>query len=229
MNVSENAASWRVEHFGREREPVVVIDGFSGCIDRIEATGRQARYEPVQGYPGVRSAFDPNYFALQGELLGRLFAEHFGLEKRFSAESCALSMVSLHPEALSQQQRRPHYDGTRPNLLATVHFTQGPETGGTAFYRHRRTGFETVTPERADEYEAAVREDEREYGPLPPEYYYGDSERYELIGEVEARPDRLIAYRGRRLHSGVIPTAPDPATLRRSGRLTVNAFLIGEM
>ena len=227
--MSEDAKSWRVEHFGAEREPVIVIDGFSGCIGKIEAMGRQARYAPVPGYPGVRSAFDPAYFALGGELLGELFAEHFGLVKRFQAESCALSMVSLAPEALTQQQRRPHYDGTQPNLLATVHYTQGPETGGTAFYRHRRTGFETVTPERAEEYEAAVREDEREYGPLPPAYYHGDSERYEMIGEVEARPDRLIAYRGRRLHSGHIPTAPEPATLHAGGRLTVNAFLIGEL
>ena len=48
-----------------------------------------------------------------------------------------------------------------------------------------------------------------------------------MIDEVEARPDRLVLYRGRQLDSGVIPDiaalSPDP----RRGRLTINMFLIG--
>jgi hypothetical protein len=47
------------------------------------------------------------------------------------------------------------------------------------------------------------------------------------VGAVEARPDRLALYRGRQLHSGIIP---DPAALSAdpgAGRLTINMFLYG--
>ena len=99
--------------------------------------------------------------------------------------------------------------------------------GGTAFYRHRRTGFETIRPERMPRFKAALVADEHEHGPFPARYYYDDDERYEMIGEVEARPDRVIIYRGRLLHSGHIPIAPDPLTALESGRLTINTFLVG--
>ena len=104
----------------------------------------------------------------------------------------------------------------------------GPESGGTAFYRHRRTGFETVTPDREDMYNSALARDEREHGMPPPRFCYGDTDWFEQIDEVEAVPDRLVLYRGRQLHSGVIP---DPTVLSadpRHGRLTINMFLIGE-
>lgn len=219
----------RVERFGREREPVIVIDGFSGRIAELATMGRQARYAPVTGYPGVRSALDPAYLALGEPLLGRLIGEHFGLVKRFRAESCSFSMVSLRPEELSPAQRRPHYDAPQANLVAMVHYTQGPEAGGTAFYRHRRTGFEAIARDRVHAFEAALREDDAEHGELPPGYHYGDSERFELIGEIEARPDRLIAYRGRQLHSGVIPAPPGGEVSLADARLTINTFLIGEV
>ena len=219
----------RVERFGREREPIVVIDEFSGRIAELAAAGRRARYAPVSGYPGLRSPIDPSYLALGEPLLGRLLAEHYSLTKRFRAESCSFSVVSIATEDLAPAQRRPHYDAPQANLIAMVHYTQGPATGGTAFYRHRRTGFETITPPRVAAYDAAVRADDAELGPLPPGYCHGDSARYELIGEVEARPDRLVVYRGRQLHSGVIPSPPTRATTPAEARLTINTFLIGEV
>jgi hypothetical protein len=108
-----------------------------------------------------------------------------------------------------------------------MHYLDGPESGGTAFYRHRRTGFEAITPAREAAYAAALAEDAREYGPPPPGYPMGDSAAYEQIGAVEARVDRLALYRGRQLHSGIIP---DPAALSDDparGRLTINMFLFG--
>lgn len=218
-----------VEHFGSEREPVIVIDDFTGRIADFVAAGRRERYAPVAGYPGVRAPVDPAYLALGEPLLGQLLAEHFGLTKRFRAESCSFSIVSIPPEKLAAAQRRPHFDGADPNLIAMVHYTQGAGSGGTAFYRHRRTGYEAITPERVALYEQGVREDDAEFAALAPAYYHGDSDRYEMIGEIEPRPDRLIAYRGRQLHSGVIPSPPDAALTIASARLTINTFLIGEV
>lgn len=76
-------------------------------------------------------------------------------------------------------------------------FLLGPESGETAFYRHRRTGFETITPAREHAYNAALAEDEREFGMPPPHYHYGDSDRYARIGEVEARLTINMFLRGR--------------------------------
>ncbi len=226
----EHGRSYRVERFGREREPVIVIDGFSGRIAQLEAAARRARYAPVAGYPGVRSPVDPAYLRLGGPLLARLMAEHFGLAKAFAVESCAFSIVAVPPDRLAPMQRRPHYDGARAELVALVHYTGGAQSGGTAFYRHRATGFEAIRPDRAAAYEHAVRAEEEAEGPMPARYHYGDSARYEMIGEVAARPDRLIAYRGWNLHSGVIPAPPPTGreALLARGRVTINAFLIGE-
>lgn len=221
--------SHRVEHFGHEREPVVVIDDFTGRIADFVAAGRRARYSPVIGYPGLRSPVDSAYLALGEPLLGRLLAEHFGLSKRFKAESCSFSVVTTPPDKLTPAQRRPHYDAPDSNLVAMVHFTQDVGAGGTAFYRHRRTGFEAITHDRAFAYKQAVSEDDAEMGDLPGAYYFGNSDRYELIGEIGPRADRLIAYRGRQLHSGVIPAPPDATTTPATARLTINTFLIGEL
>jgi hypothetical protein len=216
-----------VEHFGREREPVAIIDDFTGQIEELERIGRSAAYEPVKGYPGIRCRVSSTYMAARGALLHRILAENFGLARGASVESCSFSIVSIAPEDLSEGQRRPHYDAADAGLIALLHFTGDAETGGTAFYRHRRTGFESIRPDRTASFAAAVKADEREFGALPPRYYYGDDERYEMIGEIAARPDRAIIYRGRRLHSGHVPTPPDPATVLESGRLTINTFLLG--
>lgn len=217
----------RVEYLGREREPLVVIDDFTGRIEELARIGRALGYEPVQGYPGIRSRISSTYLGPRSGLLRRILAEHFDLPGGAKVESCDFSIVSKRAEELTDGQRRPHYDATDGNLLALLHFTGDTGTGGTAFYRHRRTGFETIRPERLARFKAALAEDERDYGPLPARYFHGDDERYELIGEVEARPDRVILYRGRLLHSGHVPAEPDPARARETGRLTINTFLVG--
>ncbi|MEW4447715.1 DUF6445 family protein [Qipengyuania sp. JC766] len=225
MGRDAEGRTWRIERFGREREPVVVIDGFSREADELERLGRAARYEAAQGYPGIRAPFDPRYLQLGAPLFQSLVEEAFGLSGEIMAERCDFSIVSIPPDRLQDGQRRPHYDGTEPGLLATVHFLGDERDGGTAFYEHRRSGFETVTAEREDEFARLHRRDVEEFGPPPARYHYGDDESYRMIGQIGARRDRLIAYRGRTLHSGHIPMAPDPATARTSGRLTLNCFL----
>jgi len=226
--VSAPSPEYRVESFGNEGEPVVVIDGFSGELDRLIRIGRAANYTQAEGYPGLRSPLDPNYLSVRGALLTQVLAQEFELTQRIRIESCNFSIVALPAHRLQPSQRIPHYDATETNLIAVVQYTQDSETGGTCFFRHRRTGFETITQPRADQYRAALSKDNDAFGPPTATYQYGDSDRYEMIGEVAAKPDRLILYRGCRLHSGHIPQEPDPAEAIASGRLTVTAFLIGE-
>lgn len=217
-----------VERIGREGEPLVIIDNFTGQPERLRAMGLAAQYHPAGvDYPGRRALADPSYLDLRRDLMMQVMARVFGLTRGVQCEIAAFSLVTLPPEQLSPRQRIPHHDHSDAGRVAIMHYLGGPETGGTAFYRHRRTGFEAITPQREPAYAAALSEDEREFGPPPQGYPQGDSDCFEQIAAVEARVDRLALYRGRQLHSGIIP---DPASLNddpAKGRLTVNMFLFG--
>jgi len=177
---------------------------------------------------GLRAPANPNYLKLRDGLMFQIFSEIFGLAKHIECESASYSLVTLPPEKLSASQCIPHVDDVNPNILAIMHYLKGPEENGTAFYRHKRTGFETITSQRYETYQAALKKDDEAYGPPPQNYICGDTERYEMIGNVEAKADRLIIYRGYMLHSGQITQdmnlSPDPT----KGRLTVNMFLRGQ-
>ena len=222
-------ATVTVERLGREGEPLVIIDNFTGQPQRLRAMGMAAQYHPAGvDYPGIRALADPSYLDLRRELMMQVMARVFGLARGISCEIAAFSLVTRAPEQLTPRQRIPHHDHSDAGRVAIMHYLDGPQSGGTAFFRHRRTGFEAITPAREAVFAAALAQDEREFGPPPPGYPHGDSDAYEQIGAVEARVDRMALYRGRQLHSGIIP---DPAALSADparGRLTVNMFLYGQ-
>ena len=217
-----------VHRFGHERQPVVQIDVFSGKPAELLAKGRAATYQDAgASYPGVRSWCEPDYLDRNRALMFSALQQVFGFRQGVSLDVSTFSIVTLQEDELAPLQRIPHYDHASGEVVAIMHYLLGPETGGTAFYRHKRTGFETITEEREAAYNEGLAADEREYGMPPQRYHYGDTDRFELIGEVEAKPDRLILYRGRLLHSGVIP---DPAALTADpakARVTINMFLRG--
>jgi Family of unknown function (DUF6445) len=217
-----------IRQMGSEREPLVVIDGFSGMVDNLLDAAYSAQYQHAgASYPGIRSWADPSYLDRRRDLMMQIMSRVFGFTTGVRLDASTFSLVTLSGQDLSPLQRIPHYDHASGEVIAIMHYLQGPKSGGTAFYRHRRTGFETVTPDRESAYNAALAQDERAHGMPPARYHYGDSDWFEQIDEVEAEPDRLILYRGRQLHSGVIP---DPSALSsdpRIGRLTINMFLIG--
>ena len=216
-----------VKRFGQEQEPIVVIDNFCGELDRLIASGRAAIYAPATGYPGVRANADVAYLSPHSDDLADILFDVFGFSVGFQTESCSFSIITTTPHHLSVHQRIPHYDDTGANLLAFLHYTGGSQTGGTAFYQHRRTGFETVTPDREATYRQSLQADDADYGLPPAKYCYAHTERYRLIGEVEARPDRMVIYRGRTLHSGIIPADLPLVADPERGRLTVNTFVTG--
>lgn len=221
-------ATVTVQRLGREGEPLVIIDNFTGQPERLRAMGMAGQYHLAGvDYPGIRALADPSYLDLRRELMMQIMARVFGLARSVHCEIAAFSVVTVPPEQLTERQRIPHHDHSDAGRVAIMHYLGGPDTGGTAFYRHRRTGFEAITPEREAAYAAGLATDAREYGPPPPGYPTGDSAAYEQIGVVEARADRLALYRGRQLHSGVIPDPGALSTDPARGRLTINMFLYG--
>lgn len=180
-------------------------------------------------YPGVRAEV---HRAMQARFLGgveALIAETFGIARPFTDVECAYSLVTTPPSGLTPIQRLPHFDNTDPARIAVLHYLARGEEGGTSFYRHRTTGFETVTQQRLAPYSTALETDVAAHGPIGPAYIAGDTPIFERIAHYEARFNRAIIYRGYALHCADIPDGmalpADPA----AGRLTVNTFINGSL
>ncbi len=219
----------RVERLGREESPVLMVERLLSDPAPLLEDAYAAAYAPpeVEAYPGVRAPCPADYLAVLRRGLLPLLRDVFPLEGwELASAASSFSLVTRRPEALQPRQRIPHTDAREPGLIALMHYLTPGGCSGTSFYRHRATGFETVSAARAGRYEVAV---EAELGAAPPEGYIGsDTAAYERIGGVDGAFNRLVAYSGLLLHSGDLPEdfgfSPDP----RRGRLTANTFLLFE-
>ena len=214
-----------IQRLGNEAEPLVIIDDFSEQFEALRQTAEASTYT-VTGphYPGIRAQADPSYLGPQMAVLKDVLTKVFGYASGANLIECAYSLVTTPPLKLTPIQRLPHFDSTDPKRLALLHYFGDASSGGTAFYRHVSTGFETISQARHQAYTAALQAEINKNG-LPPAAYYAAGPLYERIGEVEAKPNRMVLYRGYRLHSGIIPTDVTLSTDPKQGRLTLNTFL----
>jgi hypothetical protein len=219
-------AKIRIARQGGEAQPVIVIDDMLAAPERWREAAARARYGRIgPHYPGLRAVVPAEAAAAMRDALAPAIADTFGLDPVPPVLETYFSIVTTPPEALAPIQRLPHFDGLEPERIAILIFLSGAEQGGTAFYRQRATGFETVDPARFPAFEAALRAGIAEHGLPPPAYIDGDTPLYEQIGRYEARPNRALVYRGHSLHCAAIPAgAPLPADPAQ-GRLSINSFL----
>jgi hypothetical protein len=224
------AAGWSVvvHRQGEEREPVVVIDGFAPDPGRFVADAGFLSFKSIgPHYPGVRAVVAP---AMMRNLLAAIepvIADVFG-EPSTEVIDSFYSLVTTPPAALAPIQRLPHFDGVERERLALLHYLSLDERSGTAFYRHRATGFETVTADRLPAYRRALGADLDRFGMPEADYIAGDTPIFEQVTRHEGLFNRAILYRSNTLHcAAILPDmafTADPA----SGRLTVNTFLKGD-
>ena len=219
-------AAVRVEHVGREAQPVIVIDGLLAEPERWIATAKAARFRPIgPHYPGIRSPVPAApALALRNELAD-LIETTFAVDPVPPLFECYFSIVTTPPHALTPIQRLPHVDGVEPDRLAILVYLAGCEAGGTAFYRQRATGLETIDKSRFPTFDAALHAGVVEHGLPGPAYIVGDTPLFEQVASIDAVPNRALIYRSHLLHCARIAPETilpdDPLT----GRLTVNAFL----
>jgi Family of unknown function (DUF6445) len=212
---------------GREEAPLVVIDNLVANPDELVDIAADKLFADVANYyPGVRSKVPLTYQQFIIDQLRDVFAGYFGLSKiavRFS--SCHFSLITTPPDKLTLPQRIPHIDSVSSSELAFLHYLFKSELGGTAFYRHRATGYEYIDEARKAEYWRVV--DEEQAGPNCPDagYINGDTPLYEQIGRQDGVFNRMLIYRRNSLHSGSLARnfVPDPNP--RTGRLSINGFL----
>lgn len=222
-----------LRRFGNTQTPVLVIDEFSGSLERIlEIADALAPYpRHTNYYPGLRRIFTAadtaaNAYAEEScERAAELIADSFDIDA-FDLIEASFSMVTLEPTELTPPQRAPHFDTTDQKDLALLHYLRAPPTSGTAFYRQRATGIERVTELNVSVY-VPVAEVQTAQLPADSGYFHGSDEFFEQIGAVEAVPDRMIIFQGSLLHSGIIPPDMPLTGDPRQGRLTANIFVRG--
>lgn len=215
----------QVAAVSEQNHPFAAIDGFLADPDAVASEASLQKFAKITPqYPGLRAplpdAVVSAWSAALSPFLSRVFGEGAGL---WSMQAW-YSIVSLPPDELAPIQRLPHVDGTDPRQVAMMLYLHRTGHGGTAFFRHRATGLEALTPADWPRYKAAL-EGEIALTGLPPAAYVTDgAPHFERIHASEGGFNQAVFYRGNLLHSGVIdnaaPLSPDP----REGRLTINAF-----
>ncbi len=134
-------------------------------------------------------------------------------------------MVTTPPAKLQLPQLLPHFDAMDTYQIAVHHYLCTADKGGTSFYRHRRTGYETITLESATGFSGNSMPIWKRPDLPEQTYINGDTNIFERIGSVAAAFNRLIVYRSAVLHSGDIPRDFGFASDVHAGRLTLNTFL----
>jgi Family of unknown function (DUF6445) len=211
---------------GREQQPVIVIDNFVSDPARFIDDAAMLSFKPIGPfYPGVRAVVPAGLFAQSLDPVAGLIAEVFGVAFPIASVESWYSLVTTPPEALAPIQRLPHFDSVDPGRIAVLHYLSRNVAGGTSFFRHRGTKFESVDANREAQYRTAIDADVARLGLPEPAYIAGDTTMFERIAQYEARFNRAIIYRGNTIHCADIP--PDMVMSRdpAQGRLTVNSFI----
>ncbi len=214
---------------GAEQLPLLVVDNFINRPDALVAQACRQQFSANSPYyPGVRSEVPAVYRQLLLAGLQQTLIDYFQLPATALGFSvCHFSIVTTPPQQLKLLQRIPHFDTTEKHALAAVHYLFHGDQGGTAFYRHRKTGFEYIDDSRMQPYYQAL-ESEND-GPHIPKatagYIRGDTPLFAQIAEQPGVFNRLIIYRRHALHSGAIPAGASFSADPRLGRLTISSFI----
>lgn len=211
---------------GQERQPLMVIDNFFADPDEVFALAASKSFPYVSNnYPGVRSKVPLGLQQFLIEVLRAECTSVFGLAVNLHFTSCHFSLVTTSPEQLSYVQLLPHVDSMIEGELALVCYLFRNDQGGTAFYRHRKTGFESVTLARKDEYFRHLQEQQEAVLRSSTGYIAGDTEFYERIARQPGVFNRMLVYRRTSLHSADFGPDLQITSDPRRGRLTLNGFL----
>lgn len=212
---------------GREGAPLLVIDQLVSDPDRLVHKAAVANFVKQPSlFPGLRAPAPLSYQSFLQTLLNPLLAEYFNIQPAaFVFPMCHFSLVAQRPERLAFAQRVPHIDSVSGDGLATVHYLFRGPWGGTAFYRHRKSGFEFVDEKRHAAYFDFLAQESRQEEALATGYIDGDTALFERIAQVEGVFNRMIVYRRNSLHSGSIDNAAVPPADPVAGRLSINSFI----
>ncbi len=218
-------------HAGRERQPVLIVDDYLRDPEALVSYAvNEARFEASPAmYPGVIAPVPDAYCEALLNILGSKIGETFTVKpETVFLNNCFFAITTFPPPQLHYRQRLPHVDDYGAGVIAILHYLCDSTQGGTALFRHRATGYESVTREQHEHMQGLIVQDIASQGPLPAEYVGANNRLFEQTLCMEAKFNRLVVYRGSVLHSMLVDgnTRLDPNP--RVGRLTINTFLTFE-
>jgi Family of unknown function (DUF6445) len=215
-----------VDWIGTEREPIVTIDSFAPDPDALRTAAQSCAFEVIgEYYPGPRALVAQGYLQAVGEVVRAVMQEFYSCNYGGEFLRSYFSIATTHPGQLTLAQCIPHTDAYDDHQLAIVHFIGHQDLGGTAFFRHRSTGFETIDARRVDPYHAALTADFARRGVPAPGYIGPESTLFERIHLSEHRFNRALIYRGKLLHSAALDSTPLLPPDIATGRLTIATFI----
>ncbi len=221
----------KVLQIGKEQSKVICIDNFLADPLRLVDFAKASTFAPYaaaaqrKGYPGVRAAAPAELGLALREKIDSIVRREYEIspERSIKPLQDALCMLAVPEVELGPLQRIPHFDASSPYFFATLLFLCDARHGGTGFYRHNLTGYEAITPERADHY-LDISYDELNSKLVERRYFSDSNEVFTKIGFVPAEFNRLLIYRGNILHSANILSDTSITTDPAVGRLTANIF-----
>lgn len=212
---------------GLEGAPLLIIDNLVSNPDRLVRKAAVSHFvKQPSMFPGIRAPAPLSYQQFLETTLNPLLDECFGLTPgRFLFPMCHYSLVTQPAEKLAFLQRVPHIDSVRADGLATVHYLFRGDWGGTAFYRHRRSGFEYIDENRHAAYFECLAQESRSDDAAGAGYIDEDTALFQRIADVEGVFNRIVVYRRNSLHSGRIDNTRVPPPHPVDGRLSINCFI----
>jgi len=211
-----------VATIGRERHMLVTVDDFIADPQALRIHAAAAPFAPARShYPGIQAPLPQGYLPEALPILRRVFTGIFGRYAAPEVIDISLSMVTTPADGLTAKQSVPHCDAFSADRYALLHYLAPDDQGGTAFFRHRATGFEAVDEARAPTFFAAA---EREEGNMRVGYVHDTTACYERTSLAEPRFNRALIYPSFVLHSGAIGADATLSSDPMLGRLTVTGF-----
>jgi hypothetical protein len=220
----------RVDKIGTSGSAVMIIDNFLLDADRmVDYAATEARFGPATAlYPGIQAPIPAPYPHFVHNFMRALIPQVFGLGELDVVDMRSnFSMITLEAAKVGIRQRIPHMDLIDPNHIVLLHYLYDDPMGGTAFYRHKATGFEQMNQEQRTLYEAQLK-DEIARHPQQ-DYISGDTPIFDQIACFPAVFNRAIVYRSTNLHAACVPRDFSYSEDPREGRLTANnTFYYGD-
>ncbi|MDJ0642169.1 MAG: DUF6445 family protein [Erythrobacter sp.] len=212
-------------HFSVQNHAFVTVNDFMEAPESaIQSAVLQKFAKITPQYPGLRAPLDPTVAEAWLTQLTPLLERGFGQAAEGWDIQVWYSVVAVPPDRLIPMQRLPHVDGTDPDLIAMMLYLHHTDHGGTAFFRHKTTGLESLTDETFPRYKAALESDVQKSGMPPARYVTDGAPHFERIHASDGAFNQAVFYRGNVLHSGIIDNDASLPLDPRSGRLTINAL-----
>ena len=178
-------ASLTVRHVGEEQTPLIIIDDFAlDTSDVIEYACRSVDYGPdsTSAYPGVRGTLPRSYVRMVLNTVYRLLFQVYYVPDNLGMKTVntVYSLISTPVDELVPAQSVPHFDSNDPFYLAVLHYLNPGVFCDTGLFRHRPTGFETITKPRLDEFMQSSKMFIEAHGEPPQKYIDSSTDHFEL-------------------------------------------------